>query len=406
MRFSRGVAFAAVTGIKDESILEHILADGDPQTPAPDLSTAVAGMLRHRRGERYDAEIFSLAERLGWTNVRTASILLDWPEERRTWDLIATLGQESEKYFWQNRRCYRFEGSREVLEELVHRLVAAGRAGSALSIVHPREQELSWQAVTAILGGRISEINAGEMSSDIDGYLLRELFKSIRSRKDVNQLELAHWEYAFFPVLEYQDGDLALYDRMASDPEFFISIMKDVFVADHIDSGENETTPEQRDRASISHRILMHNKRVPGQENGKIDQAELDAWIDGMNEEALKHKRTKIVPSYIGRTLAHAAEVEGIWPPPEVASAIERLRSKDVEHAIMIERFNMRGVFTKSAFEGGDQERDLATQYRRWSAANVKFPRTKAMLAAIAESWDQDAKRADEYAERDKFRFE
>lgn len=406
VRFSRGVAFAAVSGIKDESILEHILVDGDSQAPAPDLSTAVAGMLRHRRGKGYDAELLSLAERSGWNAVRTASMLLDWPEERRTWKLITTLGQEAEKHFWQNRRSYRFEGSTEELEELVHRFVKAGRAGSALSLVHPREHELSWQAITAILGGRISEINAGEMNSDIDSYLLSKLFKSIRSREDVNQLELAHWEYAFFPVLEYQDGDLALYDRMASDPKFFVSIMKDVFVADHVDPGENETTPEQRNRASISYSILMHNKRVPGQENGKIDQAELDAWIEGMHEEALKQKRTKIVPSYIGRTLAHAAEMEGIWPPPEVASAIERLRSNDVEHAIMIERFNMRGVFTKSPFEGGDQERDLATQYRRWSAANVKFPRTKAMLTSIAESWDQDAKRADEYAERDKVRFE
>ena len=406
VRFSRGVAFAAATGIKDEYILECILIDGDPQSPAPDLSTAVAGMLRRHRAEGYDAEILSLAERSGWSAVRTASMLLEWPEERRTWDLIATLGKEAEKHFWQNRRPFRFEGSTEELEELVHRFVASGRAGSALSIVHPRERELSWRAVTAILGGRVAEINEGAMDSDIDGYLLGELFKSLRDREDVDQLELASWEYAFFPVLEYQDGYLALYDRMASDPEFFVSIMKDVFVADDVDPGEEETTPEQRNRGSISHRILIHNERVPGQKDGKINQAELDAWIDGMNAEALKQKRTKIVPSYVGRTLAHAAEADGTWPPPEVASAIERLRSNDVEQSIMIERFNMRGVYTKSLFEGGVQERDLAAQYRRWAAANVKFPRTKAMLAAIAERWDMDAKRADEDAERDRVRFE
>ncbi|MGQ3178119.1 MAG: hypothetical protein ACT6SC_11045, partial [Blastomonas fulva] len=259
-RFSRGVAFATATGIKDESVIEHILIDGDPQAPAPDLSTAVAGMLRRTRGEGYDAEILSLAERSGWGAVRTASMLLDWPEERRTWELIATLGKEAEKHFWQNRRPFRFEGSAEELEELVHRFVAAGRASSALAIVHPRERELSWQAVTAILGGRIAEINDEEMDTDIDSYLLGELFKSLRGREDVDQLELARWEYAFFPVLEYQDGDLALYDRMASDPEFFVSIMKDVFVADDVDPGEEETTAEQRNRGSISRKILIHNE--------------------------------------------------------------------------------------------------------------------------------------------------
>lgn len=406
VRYLRGVAAAAATAIMDVATLERILIDGDPQAPAPDLSTAVAGILRHRRGEGYDAEILALAERFAWNSVRTASMLLDWPEERRTWDLIATLGQEAEKYFWQNRRPFRFEGAVDELEELAYRFVAAGRANNALSTVHPRERELSWRAITAILGGRIAEINEGANDSDIDGYLLGELFKSLRSRDDVDQLELARWEYAFFPVLEYQEGDLALYNRMASDPEFFVSIMKDVFVADDVDPGEKETTPEQRNRGSISHSILIHNERVPGQKNGKIDQAELDAWIDGMNEEALKQKLTKIVPSYIGRTLAHAAEADGTWPPPEVASAIERLRSDNVEQSIMIERFNMRGVYRKALFEGGVQERDLASQYRRWAAANVKFPRTKAMLAAIADRWERDAKRVDEEAERDKIRFE
>ena len=405
VRFSRGVAFAAATGIKDESILERILVDGDPQTPASDLSTAVAGMLRRRRNEGYDAEILSLAKRSGWSAVRTASMLLDWPEERRTWDLIAALGNEAEMYFWQSRRPCRFEGALEELEELVRRFVEAGRAGRALSIVHPHESELSWHAISAILRRLIVEINEAEMHRDIDDYLLVELFKSLRSREDVDQLELARWEYAFFPVLEFQDEDLVLYDRMASDPEFYVSIIKHVFVADDVDPGKDETTPEQRNCASISYRILTHNKRVPGQKNGKINQAELDAWIDGMNEEALKQKRKKIVPSYIGRTLAHSAEADGIWPPPEVASAIERLRSDDVEQSIMIERFNMRGVYKKSLFEGGNQERDLAAQYRRWSAVNVKFPRTKAMLTAIAKQWDRDAKNADESAERDKVRF-
>lgn len=184
VRFSRGVAFAVTTSIKDEAILERLLADGDPQAPAPDLSTAVAGMLRRSHGEGFDAELLSLAERSAWSAVRTASMLLDWPEERRAWDLIATLGEDAERHFWQNRRPFKFEGP---AEELVHRFVAAGRAGSALSIIHPRERELPWQAVTAIFGGRIAEINEGGMDGDIDGYLLGELFRSLRGPADVDR---------------------------------------------------------------------------------------------------------------------------------------------------------------------------------------------------------------------------
>ncbi|MEG3082047.1 hypothetical protein U1707_00190 [Sphingomonas sp. PB2P12] len=406
VRFVRGVAYAAATGIKDGSILEGILVDGEADAPAPELSTALAGMLRRSRGKEYDTETLTLAERSGWSPVRTASMLLDWPEGRQTWDLVATLGADAERHFWANRRPFRFEGPTEELEELVRRFVAAGRAGSALAIVHPRERELSWPTVIAMLSGRVGEINEGGMDSDMDGYLLGELFKSLRARDDVDQMELARAEYAFFPVLEHQDGDLALYERMSSDPEFFVSIMKDVFVADDVDPDEEPSTPEQRNRGSISHRILIHNERVPGERNGTIDRAKLDAWIDGMLEEGRRQKRTKIVPTYIGRTLAHAAEADETWPPPAVAAAIERLRSDDVEHSIMIERYNMRGVVSKPMFEGGLQERDLAAKYRRWAAAHVTSPRTKAMLTAIAEGWDRDAKRADEAAERDRVRFE
>lgn len=193
---------------------------------------------------------------------------------------------------------------------------------------------------------------------------------------------------------------------MALDPEFYVSIMKDVFVADNFDAADQSSTPKQQNRSSISHRILMQNKRVPGEKDGEIKQQLLDEWVDGMLAESHKQKLTKIVPSYIGRTLAHASEVDGIWPPLEAATTIERLQSEDIERAIIIERHNMRGVYMKSMFEGGDQERELAERYRKWAAANGKYPRTRSMLTVISEAWTKDAKQADEEAERDRFRFE
>ena len=71
----------------------------------------------------------------------------------------------------------------------------------------------------------------------------------------------------------------------------------------------------------------------------------------------------------------------------------------------MIERFNMRGVYTKAMFEGGVQERALADQNRAWAKAHGASPRTRAMLAAIASRWDEDARRADTEAEQDRLRF-
>lgn len=406
VRFPSDVAHAAATGIDDENILKDFLNQGEPNKPAPEFSAVVAGTLRHMRGDKYDSQILATAQQSGWSPVRTASILLHWPEVKETWDLVSTLGQAAERHFWSKRRPFRFEGPTNELETLVRRFVAARRASSALAVVHPRERELSWQTVTAILGGALEELEDSGLEGGTENFLFSELFKSLRDRKDINQLQLAKWEYAYFPVLRNQNVDLALYDRMASDPEFFVSILQDVFVADDVDPGERESTPEQRNRSSISHSILIQNNRVPGETGDTIDQDALDTWVDGMLEEGRKKGLTRIVPSYIGRTIAHAAESNGVWPPREVAKVIERLRSADVERAIMLERFNMRGVYVKALFEGGLQERNLAAQYQVWADATVLFPRTKAMLTSIAERWDRDATEADHEAERDRIRFE
>jgi hypothetical protein len=122
---------------------------------------------------------------------------------------------------------------------------------------------------------------------------------------------------------------------------------------------------------------------------------------------ATEEKRLNVVYSYIGRALAHSVELDGVWPQRPVADVIEWLKSEDMEQGIRMERYNMRGVYTKALYEGGTQERELAERYRSWA---TQIPgshvRTRALLTAIAESWEADGKRADEEAARDRLRFE
>jgi hypothetical protein len=406
VRLPRLVAAAAARGIADQEMLDEMLNAGAPDEPAPDFASSLAGSLRWERGSDFDAHIIELAKRKGWAPIRTASVLLDWPEAPETWQLVDSLGSEPAEYFWSRREPRRFAGSADQLETLVLKFVAAGRPGTALEALHGRERELSWPTIATLLGTRIAEINSRGLNSDLDDYYVDEMFKSLRERDDVPKLDLARWEYAFFPVLEHKGTNLALFDLMASDPEFFVSILKDVYVEDGTDPGAMETTEAERARGNASHRILIAFDRVPGEADGVIDETAMTAWVDGMIEEGKKARRSGIVPSYIGRVLAHAAPEQDVWPPTAVARTIERLKSEELEQGMMIERFNMRGVFTKAMFEGGREERDLAQEARNWAKARAAFPRTRAMLNLIAERWDGDAKRADEHAQRDRLRFE
>lgn len=55
----------------------------------------------------------------------------------------------------------------------------------------------------------------------------------------------------------------------------------------------------------------------------------------------------------------------------------------------------MRGVVSKTMDEGGDQERALARQPSDWANTVSGSVRTSTMRRRIAQSWEEDAKRAD-----------
>lgn len=399
-------AGAVVQGVEDEGLLDALLKSGDSDEPVSEFLISLSGSLRTLRGPIFLDHVRSLATAHGWSDRRVASMLLGWPDEPETWTALEALSPDASEYYWSNRRPWRFEGPSEQIEALVEKFLTVGRAGAALSAIHPREADIPLPLVWRLLAAHVIEINQREHRNDMDEFHISELFKSLRARDDVDELELARWEYAFFPALEHHDERLALFDRMAIDPEFFVSIIEDVYVKDDAQPTDREASDAQRNRSDISHRILMASPVVPGEGPDGVDQDVLDAWVDGMFDEGRKAKLTKVVPSYVGRVLAHASPVDEIWPPVEVANVIERLKSDEVERGIMIERFNMRGVYSKAMFEGGRQERELAATNRRWADQHRKKPRTLAMLKAIARRWEKDAQRADEDAEKDKMRFE
>jgi hypothetical protein len=77
-----------------------------------------------------------------------------------------------------------------------------------------------------------------------------------------------------------------------------------------------------------------------------------------------------------------------------------RLRETDLEEGFYVALRNSRGVTTRRANDGGDQERDLVAMYRSDAktagAANV---RTRALLNKIADSYGNRADEEDQGAE-------
>ena len=118
--------------------------------------------------------------------------------------------------------------------------------------------------------------------------------------------------------------------------------------------------------------------------------------MDEVRRLGAETDRALITDNYIGKGLAHApTDPDGAWPHGVVRDEIERLASDKIERAIQLERFNMRGMYSRGPYEGGDQERELAKTNYQAAVLSSAWPRTAALLQAIAKMWDEEAKRAD-----------
>jgi len=103
----------------------------------------------------------------------------------------------------------------------------------------------------------------------------------------------------------------------------------------------------------------------------------------------------------IGRILAYAPpDPDGMFPPEAVRVLLEDVRSGRLDTGLELGILNKRGVTSRGLLDGGAQEWELAKRHRRPAGAAAPWPRTKKILNRIADSYESDALREDEKAER------
>jgi len=242
----------------------------------------------------------------------------------------------------------------------------------------------------------------------LNSYDMRRYLDELRNRKDLPLGELAQREYLALPILGPLDArGLTIHKFMADDPDFFVDILCDIFLPANRDKSKDiAPTEEEQARASSGYTLLRNMDLIPGLSEDKgIDEEALLQWIDTVRKKAAERDRATMADIKIGEILAHAPpdpEDRG-WPHKTIRSVIEILAGDDIDNGLMTERFNMRGVVTKSPYEGGIQERALSDQYRGWAdLSRAKWPRMARVLESIAKSYERDAKREDARAEQHK----
>ncbi len=302
-------------------------------------------------------------------------------------------------------------------EEAIAQLSARGRAWSAIAVAsfalaqdardagHNRAESLRAKTVTDLLDATLNqhplEGELGQMTSHYLGELLDFLEAS-----DIDDSVLAKYEFNFFRLLEHSREPVALKRILAFDPEFFVDLVKLAFRAK--DEPRRDRGAAESDLAGHAYTVLNGWNGYPGRtEDGQIDQDVLEEWVVRARLLLSESGRADVGDEVIGESFAYCPSGEdGIWPAEPVRDMIERIGSQELENGFLIGRLNSRGATSRGVYDGGQQERNLAAQYREWSTITAsKWPRTSRILRSVSDSYERDARRQDAEAELDADRY-
>lgn len=380
---------AIVAGQTVESLAVRMIADGIT-----------------RFGDQWINEIRTIIADLGLEPIRVSRLFLGMPETRTSWELVSSFGESVDSLYWEEKHAFSISGKVEDLLYAVEQYRSHGRPMAAIEALFQRLGEVPSRLLLLLLDEAIPQINTSrDAGRTMTAYYIEQIFEEFEKRTDITPEEVAQREFAYLPIFVHRKEPLTLHRLMVENPEIFMSAICAVFKPASTEAPE--VSPEAERLASAAYELLGSLHVLPGQHEGNVELETLGKWCAEVRQLAEEKDRKTVTDSRLGHLLAYAPAslVDHAWPHESVRVVIEELASDDLEKGIVVERFNMRGVYSKALGEGGQQEHALAKQAREWAAAMPDHPRTSAMLMRISDSWEREAHAADVQAEKEALRW-
>jgi hypothetical protein len=293
----------------------------------------------------------------------------------------------------------------------IRKLISVGRARHAMPLAGRGNKV---RLPTNLLVEVLQEAARQPFESDGDGneatmfqHYVAEILQLLDERNDVDRNALVALEWNYLRVLEHSRRPAkVLLKALSEQPSLFIEMLSAVFKASE-ESGVVDPEPQDPEHARAvatqAYRLLELWNQIPGtRDDGMIDGEALEAWIKEARALAKAAGREDIADSRIGNMLsASPMGSDGNWPAEAVREVIDLFRSKAMIEGFQIGTSNRRGVTTRMPGSGGELERQEAAKYRTWAKAIAyDHPHTAKALDTLAESYDWEARRHDEDAER------
>ena len=412
-----GVSVADVAGDTYQSNLLEMLDSEDDRER--EVSFAYFARLFESKGWEWICGLH--AERPDLSTNVTARLLIATNDYPRAWDVAESWGETVRSRFWE----LIWPDRAGLAVDAIHAgrcLLGVGRQAAALKLVYLRARRTRtedreprsfiFESVNAGLAQIAIEALEGLLKRDepdtelmgLSQYELNRIFQLLRVFVDslgADRLAVLEWHYLRFLGIDAKAE--ILHEKMATDPGFFVDVISAAYPPKTEDSPSVKAPPGHQERAQTGYQLLQSWSIVPALADGSaIDEQGLSRWLDDARKQLEKADRLDLGEMHFGQVLAYArADQDGLWPPEAVRELLERLESDTVEGGLCIEVRRRRGVTIRSPEEGGIQEQALVQDYRAQAALfRDRWPRTASMLIKLASSYEHEARRHDQSAER------
>ena len=338
-----------------------------------------------------------------------------YPNTKMTYNKIDSMGEDFATEYWQRRPVWVKPDDKEIFIYTIEKLMEYGRSLELISIVGSKKKIIDKKYAYLLLNNVLRELNEGKSLNSVSsgGYWIEKIFQWLRENDVEDIKKLARLEYAFLPILTLtrKKSDLVLHEILANDPRFFVEVLCDLYKpANRKSEHDVEPTEESKNRAHLAWKLLNDWKLPPGvDKDGNVDSRALKDWVLVARGTAEEKDRAAIADQQIGEVLYHMPidPEDGIWPHVALRDLLEELVCEDIEEGVGLEQYNSRGVVSKAMYEGGAKERAISVQWKdRANFLATRWPRVSALCERISTSWEREAVREDERAEKDRLKHQ
>jgi len=361
-----------------------------------------------KNGNSWIKKVVDKALSKRWNSIKVINLFLALPQNRQIWNLLEKFKTQIQKEYWEKIQPRFFDLSSEDKIYALQKLMYVKRHFTALDTVAMFAKKIPPKLIVELL-----EKAALERSRDdfrvVKPWNIKKLFEILDQSDEIEKDKIAKLEWLYLPILASVGSGRPpkmLHQQLSNDPEFFAEVIKWIYKpkSENGEEAEEDMPQEFKEqRARLAWKLLHTWKTIPGSDSsGRIIYQKLKSWVKKARELCEKLDRLENCDTHIGQVLAYSTlDEDGNWPSEEVCRIIEGIESKNLEEGFSIGIYNKRGVVTKSPFEGGQQERELAEQYRKYADKwNVSFPKVASILRRIGEDYEFEAKREDKEAEK------